>query len=106
MAPLAELQIVMGVSLDRNDLASKLVMSERAARYWPSHAVLVRRAVFLAIAGETEQAQGLLARTLRAFPHQSGSAILILEQALTTDKTAIEPLLVAAKGMRAPPRPQ
>jgi hypothetical protein len=105
MAPLAELQIVMGAPLDRNDLAAKLAMSERAARYWPSHAVLVRRAVFLALAGETEQAQGLLARTLRAFPQQSGSAVLILEQARTTDKTAIEPLLAAAKGMRAPSRP-
>lgn len=106
MAPLAELQIVMGAPLDRNDLAAKLAMSERAARYWPGHAVLVRRAVFLALAGKAEEAQGLLARTLRAFPHRSGSAILILEQALTTDKTAIEPLLVAARSGRSPPGPQ
>ncbi|HYA47771.1 MAG TPA: Wzy polymerase domain-containing protein [Burkholderiales bacterium] len=100
MAPVAELQIVMGAALDRNDLPAKLAASERVARYWPSHVVLVRRAVFLALAGETEAAQGLLASALRAFPHQSGSVISILEQALAADKTAIQPLLIAAKGAR------
>ena len=106
MAPLAELQIVTGASLDRSDLAVKLAMSERAARYWPSHVVLVRRAAFLAFSGETEQAQALLARTLQAFPHQFDSAILILEQALAADKAAIDPLLVAARGMRPSPGPR
>jgi hypothetical protein len=42
----------------------------------------------------------LLASALRAFPHQSGSVISILEQALAADKTAIQPLLIAAKSAR------
>jgi len=97
MAPLAELWIVMGAPLDRSNLADKLAMSGRVARYWPAYAVVVRRAVLLAFDGQAEKARSLLAKSLRTFPHQNHATILILEQARTADPGAIEPMLAMAR---------
>jgi hypothetical protein len=99
MAPLAELWIVIGAPLDRSNLASKLAMSERVARYWPANAVVVRRAVFLALDGKAEEARSLLARALETFPRQLNATILILEQARTADPNAVEPLLIMARAV-------
>ncbi|HET7200348.1 MAG TPA: Wzy polymerase domain-containing protein, partial [Burkholderiales bacterium] len=89
MAPLAELWIVIGVPLDRSDLADKLAMSGRVARCWPANAVVVRRAVFLALDGRAQEARGLLARALETFPHRLDATILTLGQARTADPDAI-----------------
>ncbi len=103
LAPLAELWILLGAPLDRSDLADKLAMSARVARYWPANAVIVRRTVFLALDGRAEEARALLAHALRAFPQARGASISILEQALPADPAAIGGLLEAAKGARASP---
>ena len=103
LAPQAELWILLGAPLDRSDLAEKLAMSERVARYWPANAVVVRRAVFLALDGRARDAQALLAQALRTFPQARGASIAILEQALPADPAAIGGLLQAAKGARASP---
>jgi hypothetical protein len=100
MAPLAELWIVIGAPLDRSNLAGKLAMSERVARYWPAHAVVARRAVFLALDGKAEKARSLLARALETFPHRLDATLLILEQARAADPGAIEPLLAMTKAAR------
>jgi hypothetical protein len=97
MAPLAELWIVIGAPLTRSDLADKLAMSDRVARYWPAHAVVARRAVFLALDGKAEKARSLLARSLETFPHRLDATLLILEQAHPADPHAIEPLLAMAR---------
>jgi len=102
MAPVAELWIVIGAPLDRGGLAAKLEMSERVARYWPANAVVVRRAVFLALGGSAEKARSLLERALQTFPHRRIVTISILEQALATDPAAIEPLLAMAKSAYDP----
>ncbi len=101
MAPVAELWIVRGAPLDRSDLAEKLAMSERVTRCWPANAVVVRRAVFLALDDKMEKARSLLARALATFPHQLNATILILEQARAADPGAIEPLLVMARALPA-----
>jgi O-antigen ligase len=103
MAPLAELWIVIGAPLDRSNLADKLTTSERVARYWPAHAVVVRRAVFLAFQGEAARARELLALVLRTFPHRRDATILILEQARQADPNAIAPLIAMAKSLDIPP---
>jgi O-antigen ligase len=97
MAPVAELWIIIGTPLDRSNLADKLAMSGRVVRYWPTNAVVVRRAIFLAFGGEAEKARDLLANGLRTFPHLRNATILILEQARAADPGAIEPLLAMAK---------
>ena len=101
MAPLAELWILIGAPLDRSELAEKLALSERVARYWPANTVVARRAVFLALSGEAEKARSLLARALETFPHRVNATILILEQARTADRSAVEPLLVMARAVSA-----
>ena len=100
MAPLAELWIVIGAPLDRDDLADKLAMSERVARFWPANAVVVRRAVYLALDDRLEEARGLLAQALKTFPLRLDATVLILEQARTADPDAIEPLLAEARAAR------
>ena len=72
-------------------------MSERAARYLPFNAVIVRRAVFLAFNGQATEARQLLAQAMYAFPKRCTETIGILTQALTADPGAIEPLLALVK---------
>src|SRR5882762_4316659 len=103
MAPLAELWMVIGAPLDRGNLADKLAMSERVARYWPANIVVARRAVFLAFQGEAARARELLALVLRTFPHRRDATILILEQARQADPNAIAPLIAMAKSLDIPP---
>jgi hypothetical protein len=97
LAPTAELWIFLGAPLDRADLAERLKMSERLARYFPSNAVIVRRSVLLAFDGQAFVARSLLAHVMRSFPHRCKASVLILEQALAADRDAIEPLLALAK---------
>jgi hypothetical protein len=97
LAPTAELWIFLGAPLDRGDLAARLEMSERLARYFPSNAVIVRRAVFLAFDGQAAVARSLLLHAMQSFPHRCKATVLILEQALASDPNAIEPLLALAK---------
>ena len=103
MAPLAELWIVIGAPLDRSRLADKLAMSERVARYWPAHAVVTRRTVFLAFQGEAARSRELFALVLRTFPHRHDATILTLEQARQADPNAIAPLIAMAKSLDIPP---
>jgi hypothetical protein len=100
LAPLAELWIVIGTPLDRSELADKLAMSEHLARCWPAHAVVARRAVFLALDGKAEKARSLLVRTVETFPHRLDATILVLEQARAADPGAIELLLAIARAAR------
>lgn len=97
LAPVAELWIFLGAPLDRNQLADKLAMSERVARYWPANAVVVRRAVFLALDGQAEKAGDLIARALRTFPGRAVATRSILEQAHPADPRAIEPMLAMTR---------
>jgi hypothetical protein len=93
MAPIAEAWIFLGTPLDRDHLASKLAMSERVAGYWPSPAVVARRAALLALDGHSEEAKLLLDRALRTFRGQVSSITVVLEQARVADSGAIDPLL-------------
>jgi len=97
VAPLAEFWLVTGASLDRSDLATKLAMSGRVARFWPSYEVLARYAVFLALSGEARRAQDLLEKSLRTFPHRRDLTIAIVRRAQAGDPDAINPLLRAAE---------
>lgn len=97
LAPQAELWILLGAPLDRNRLADKLAISARVVRFWPANAVVVRRAVFLALDGKPQEARAALELALRTFPHARSASMAILEQALPADASAIGALLDAAK---------
>jgi hypothetical protein len=103
LAPMAERWILLGAPLDRNDLADKLALSERVVRVWPSNAVIVRRAVWLALDGRQADASALLASAMRTFPQARGASIAILEQAMPADPGTIGKLLEAARDSRKPP---
>ena len=68
LAPAAEYWIILGAPLDRRELSERLKMSERAGRYYPSNAVIVRRAVFLAFDGQATEARQLLTKAMYTFP--------------------------------------
>jgi O-antigen ligase len=100
LAPTAELWIFLGAPLDRSDLAAKLAMSERLARYFPSNAVIVRRAVLLAFDRQAAEARSLLGHAMQSFPHRCQATLLILGQVPASERVAIEPLLSLAKNAR------
>ena len=101
LGPVAELWIVLGAPLDREQLSQKLAMSERVSRYWPAHAVIVRRAAWLALAGQAQSADGLLQQALAAFPHRRADTRRLLERASEVDPEAIRPLLAASRNAEA-----
>jgi O-antigen ligase len=98
LGPVAELWTFVGAPLDREQLARKLAMSERVARYWPAHDVIVRRAVFLALSGDAERARALLVRALASFPRRRADTLRLLERAREADPAALGPLLALAAG--------
>jgi hypothetical protein len=100
LAPSAEYWTLLGTPLTRDELAERLKMSARAARYLPTHGIIVRRIVFLAFDGQAANARSLLAQALHAFPLQCEETIAILLQALDSDRAAIEPLLAQARGTK------
>jgi O-antigen ligase len=102
LAPPAEYAIILGAPLDRSQLSDRLKMSERIARRYPTNAIIVRRAVFLAFNGQATEARQLLAQAMYTFPKRCNETIGILARALTADPGAIEPLLalVQRAGMR------
>jgi O-antigen ligase len=97
LAPPAEYAIILGASLDRSELADRLNMSERIARHYPAHAIVVRHAVFLAFDGKAKQAREVLAQAIHTFPKRCKETERILAQARTADPGAIEPLLDLAR---------
>jgi len=97
LAPPAEYWIILGAPLDRSHLPEMLKMSERVAQSFPAHAIIVRRAAFLAFDGQAAAARRLLAQALYSFPRRCTTTIRILSQALAADPHAIEPLLALAK---------
>ena len=102
LAPAAEYWILLGAPLDRRDISEQLKMSERAARYFPSNALIVRRVVFLAFAGQSAEARRLLAQAMHTSPQRCQETVGILAQALAADPAAITPLLVLAKDAGGP----
>lgn len=97
LAPAAELWMVLGASLDKTQLATKLARSGRVIRYWPSSAVVARRVVFLAFDGDAAAARNLLGQLLGSFPRRHDETIKILSGALAQDQAAIRPLLELAQ---------
>ncbi|MBM2855141.1 MAG: O-antigen polymerase, partial [Steroidobacteraceae bacterium] len=92
LGPVADLWRCLGVSLDREDLAAKLGLSGRVMRYWPSQAIVTRRAILLAFAGRGSEAVRLVSGTATAI---GPAALTLLRQARETDPQAIDPLLAA-----------
>jgi O-antigen ligase len=100
LGPVAELWIVTGAPFDRNDLPAMLATASRVATFWPSSAVLVRKAALLALDGNADEALSLLERTLHTFPQDRSSTIAALEQAAGGDADALKPLLDLARATR------
>lgn len=102
LAPVAEYWIVGGAPLDRDELAQRLAMSGRIAHHYPTNVILVRRAVFLALDGQTVEARRQLAQALYTFPKRCNETVRILAQARSSDRRAIEPLLEMTKEAGGP----
>ena len=96
LGPVAELWIFEGAPLDRENLADKLDMGWRVARFWPSQTVVVRCAIFLALDGKSIEARALLDKALRSFPQRRQAILLILRQAFDENPAPIAPLLTIA----------
>ena len=62
LTPLAEFWLCIGAPLNRDDLDLKLRWSAKVMRYFPSNAIVGRRAVFLALDGREKEATVLVDR--------------------------------------------
>ena len=93
LAPIAELWILRGAPLDRSSLTEMLPISERVASYLPSLQVLILRAAWLALADRDEEAEELVRRVLRTFPHRCPDAMRILRQVLEFENVKLQRLL-------------
>ncbi len=98
LGPIAEVRLLRGLPLDRIPGRDALDMSSRVMRFWPSHDLAVRRAIFLALSGNGSQADQLVKRVLQTFPHRCSATRQLLEQARTARPGAIEPLLNLVRG--------
>jgi hypothetical protein len=96
LAPVVELWIFVGASLDRQDLADKVAIGARVARFWRANRVVVRRAVCLALDGRAQEASELLEKALRSFSQTRKDTVLILSQAFDRNPACIRPLLTRA----------
>jgi hypothetical protein len=97
LSPVAELWIFVGTPLDREKLSDKLAMGERVARIWPANSVIVRRAIFLALAGRSAEARTLINKAMHSFPQRRKDTELMLSQASDRNPEAIAPLLMAVR---------
>lgn len=100
LSPVAELWLMRGLPLNRTDLDEKLAMSARVVRYWPENSIVTRRAVLLALSGNSVEAGLLLAHTLKTFPASCGQTKAILDQVSAEDNAAVAPLRQLTAGCR------
>lgn len=97
LGPLAEGWILLGADVNRDDLPAKLALSGRVIRYWPSSDMLVRHAAYLALSGRIDEADALVAKTLRAFPQRCGEIRIFLERAREADHKVFTTLLATMR---------
>lgn len=97
LAQPAERQIFIGLPLRQDEVPMALPMSARVMRYWPSHTVVVRRAIYLAYAGYGGEAKDLLIKAVQSFPLRCKAGIALLEKAATQNPEAISPLVAVAR---------
>lgn len=94
-APVAEVQIFARRRPEEPADSAALGMSERVMRFWPSHAVAVRRAILLAQSGRSAEANVLIVAVDRAFPLQCNATRLALERARAVNPHAVDELRAA-----------
>ncbi len=93
LAPLAEFWLCVGAPLNRDNLAQKLRWSERVMRYFPSNAIVGRRAIFLALDGREDAAGRLIDRLARPSPGARQESLVLLQRAQSVDPAVIAPLV-------------
>ena len=97
LAPMAEFWLCIGAPLDRDNLAQKLRWSERVMHYFPSNAIVGRRAFFLALDGREDEAGRLIDRLARPSPEALRESVALLQRAQRVDQAAIAPLIARMK---------
>jgi len=93
LAPMAEFWLCVGAPLNRDNLAQKLRWSERVMHYFPSNVIVGRRAIFLALDGQTEAAGRLIDRLAHPSSEARRESVALLRRAESVDQAVIAPLL-------------
>jgi hypothetical protein len=93
LAPMAEFWLCVGAPLNRDDLVLKLRWSERVMHYFPSNAIVVRRAIFLALDGRENDASRLIDRLAHPSPEARQKSLALLQLTESADQAVIAPLL-------------
>lgn len=105
LAPVAELWITLGASLERAEATGQLPISERVHRFWPSVRILARHVAWLSFAGRHEEAGALLEQIVRTYPFRCGEVGDVLARAAESDPVALAPALARMTGHQHDCRP-
>ncbi|MBL8510695.1 MAG: O-antigen ligase C-terminal domain-containing protein, partial [Betaproteobacteria bacterium] len=68
MAPYGELTEAVVFELNRQNLEEKIVLNDKAMRFWPAHHFVFHQTAFLAWAGHEVEANKLLSQALTIYP--------------------------------------
>lgn len=101
LAPMAEFWLCVGAPLNRDDLALKLRWSERVMHYFPANAIVGRRAIFLTLDGQIDEAGRLIDRLAHPSPEARQASVALLRRTQSADQAVIAPL-IARIGFREP----
>ena len=93
LAPMAEFWLCVGAPLNRNDLVLKLGWSERVMHYFPANVIVARRAIFLALDGQTEEAGRLIDRLAHPSSEARQKSLALLQLTDRADQAVIAPLV-------------
>ncbi len=93
LAPMAEFWLCIGAPLNRDDLALKLGWSERVMHYFPANAIVGRRAIFLALHGQMDEAGRLVDRLAHPSPEARQKSLTLLRLTEGVDQAVIAPLV-------------
>ena len=94
LAPRAETLLFLAFPLDESSLAEKIQVGSRVMRVWPASEVIVRQAIFLALAERNEEARTLLAEGLRTFPARRQAFAEVIQSAPPLARATLQPLLL------------
>ena len=94
-APVVEAQIFSRRSPEKPTDDATLEMSERLMRFWPSHAVALRRAIVLAQSDRPADAVALVVALDRAFPLRCVETRSVLARARTLNPKALDDMMAA-----------
>jgi len=93
LASRSELWLFLAYPLDTNSLAEKIAVGERVMRVWPSHQVVARQSIFMALDNRSREALSLLSSGLDTYTSRRAEIGALIDAAPPNARTLLHPAL-------------